>query len=340
MTGTIRRREINVERQKCSIIVLNYNGRDLLVRFMPSILDAVEYDGGGHEIIIVDNASTDGSQEYIRKSLPSVKLIALKDNTRMQGYNIGAESSRNEIVVILNNDIRVEKEFLQPMLQHFCDPEVFAVRPTINVVEKESVKETRGAQIGACFKFGFIEYVYREAKTEEERRCSNITFCAPGGAGAFDKGKFLKLGGFDELFSPFYWEDVDLCYRAWKRGWKVISEPGSVIYHYTHSTIGKFCSDRYVELIARRNRYLLVWKNITDRGFLLQHFIWIPLKWVWSLLRLNFTSFLSFFYALKLLKAITEKRKREKKYFKLSDREVFGLFSHILKHTDKNRDAN
>ncbi|OGW11727.1 MAG: hypothetical protein A2W75_03070 [Nitrospinae bacterium RIFCSPLOWO2_12_39_15] len=318
-----------MEKKKCSIIILNFNGKNLLERFMPSILDAVKYDGGIHEVVIVDNASTDGSQEYIQKNLPSVKLIVLKNNTHMQGYNIGAEASCNEIVVILNNDIKVEKEFLQPMLQHFCDTEVFAVRPTINVVDGDVLKETRGAQIGVCFKFGFLEFLYREAKTEEERQNPAITFCASGGAGAFDRKKFLELKGFDELFAPFYWEDVDLCYRAWKRGWKVISEPRSVIYHYTHSTIGKFCSNRYVELIACRNRYLLVWKNITDWGFLLQHFICIPLRWIWSLMRLNFTSFLSFFYALKLLKAVSEKRKTEKKYFRHSDGEIFNLFSHV-----------
>jgi len=297
---------------------------------MPSILDAAEYDGGEHEIIIVDNASTDGSQEYIRKNFPSVKLIALSSNTHMRGYNIGAEASRNEIVIFLNNDIRVEREFIRPLLLHFSDPEVFAVRPTINLVERENEEETRGAQIGVCFKFGFIEYTYRKARTEEERQSPNIIFCAPGGAGAFDKNKFFKLGGFDELFSPFYWEDVDLSFRAWKRGWKVISEPNSIMYHYRHSTIEKFWSERYIGLVARRNRYLLVWKDITDFGFIFQHLVWIPLRLGWSLLKGNFPLFLSFFWALILLRKTVAKKKEEKKYFKLSDRQVFGLFGHVL----------
>ena len=85
----------------CSIIVLNHNGRDLLKRFMPSVLAATEYDRGAHEVIIVDNASSDGSQEFIQKNFPAVKLITLPSNRHMDGYNKGIQASRNEIVVIL-----------------------------------------------------------------------------------------------------------------------------------------------------------------------------------------------------------------------------------------------
>jgi len=322
---------MKMDKPRCSIVVLNHNGRDLLGRFMPTILDAVQHDGGGHEVIIVDNASSDGSPEYTQKNFPSVKLISLSSNRHMDGYNEGIKASQNEIVVLLNNDIKVEQDFLRPLLMHFSDPEVFAVRPTINVVEGEIVKETRGAQIGARFKLGFIEYTYREARSEGEREFPYPTFCAPGGAGAFDKKKFLELKGFDELFKPFYWEDVDLCYRAWKRGWRVIYEPRSVMNHYSHTTIGKLYSHKYIDLIARRNRYLLVWKNITDRFYLFQHLVSIPLRSGWSLGKGNLTSFLSFFYALRQLKRAMTKRKSQKKYTKLSDREVFGLLRHITK---------
>jgi GT2 family glycosyltransferase len=320
-----------VNRPSCSIIVLNHDGKDLLNRFMPSVLGAAEYAGGAHEIIIVDNASRDGSQEFIQKNFPNVRLIALPSNRHMDGYNKGIKASRNEIVVILNNDIEVERDFLQYLLPHFKNPEIFAVRPTINVIEGNTVKETRGAQIGAQFKFGFIEYTYREAKTEEERELPHKTFCAPGGAGAFDKKKFLELEGFDELFAPFYWEDVDLCYRAWKRGWRVVYEPRSVMNHYTHTTIGKLYKKKYIEFISRRNRYLLVWKNITDWAYLLQHLVYMPLKLGLSLVKGNIALFLSFFYALKLLKKAKKKRKSQRMYARLSDREVFGIFNSHFK---------
>ncbi len=318
-----------MDKLRCSIVVLNYNGRDLLDKFLPSILDAVKYDGGGHEIIIVDNGSTDGSPEHIQKNFPSVRLTALPSNMHMEGYNRGIKASQNEIVVVLNNDIKIEQDFLQPLLSHFRDPEVFAVRPTINMVEGDTIIETRGVLMGAQLKLGFIECIYREAGTEEERNSPQPTFCAPGGAAAFDKKRFLELKGFDELFAPFYWEDTDLCYRAWKRGWKIIYEPRSVLHHYTHTTIRRFYSSNYINLIAQRNRYLLVWKNITDWVYLLQHMAYIPLRLGLFFLKGNINPFLSFFYALKLLKNARAKRKSEKKFARLSDREVFGIFGHI-----------
>jgi GT2 family glycosyltransferase len=320
-----------MDRLICSIIVLNHNGRDLLAKFMPSILDAVEFDGGAHEIIIVDNASTDGSQEFIQKNFPSVRLIPLSSNRHMDGYNEGIKASRNKIVVLLNNDIRVEQDFIQPLLSHFSKPEVFAARPTINLVQEGAVEDTKGIQIGVQIKLGFIEYLSREAITEEERKCAQPTFCAPGGAGAFDRNKFLELEGFDELFAPFYWEDIDLCYRAWKRGWLIISEPRSVIYHYTHTTIGRSYNRKYIELIALRNRYLLVWKNITDWAYLLQHLAYIPVRLGWSLLNGNLTQFLSFFYALKSLRKAIKKRMLQKKSSRYSDREVISFLRNISK---------
>jgi GT2 family glycosyltransferase len=166
-----------MDKPRCSIVVLNYNGRDLLDKYFPSILDAVKYDGGGHEAIIVDNGSTDGSPEHVQKNFPSVRLIALTSNMYMEGYNRGIKASRNEIVIVLNNDIKIEKDFLRPLLSHFRDPEVFAVRPTINMVEGETITERRGVQIGAQLKLGFIEYKEREAETEEERNSPHPTFC-------------------------------------------------------------------------------------------------------------------------------------------------------------------
>ena len=71
--ATKAKSEIRMDKQTCSVIVLNHNGKDLLSRFMPSVLDAVEYDGERHEVIIVDNASTDGSQEYVQNNFPSVR---------------------------------------------------------------------------------------------------------------------------------------------------------------------------------------------------------------------------------------------------------------------------
>ncbi len=88
-----------------------------------------------------------------------------------------------------------------------------------------------------------------------------------GGSSAFDRAKFLELGGFDSLFHPFYYEDTDLGFRAWKRGWKVLYEPRSIVHHEHRGTIGKKFSPDYIEKVVRGNSLLYCWKNIHSWRF-------------------------------------------------------------------------
>jgi len=326
---------MKIEKLRCSIVVLNHNGRDLLEIFMPSILDAVEFDGGGHEVIIVDNGSSDGSQEFIRNKFPSVRMIALPHNEHMQGYNAGIKASQNEIVIVLNNDIKVDRGFIRPLLLPFSNPRLFAVRPAIHTITGGTVTKAGLSHVGLCFKFGFIEQLYLEAKTEEEGQLSRLAFCVPGGAGAFDKNKFLELNGFDDLFSPFYWEDVDLSYRAWKRGWKILFEPKSVLYHQTHSTISRIYPGAYIERIAERNRYILIWKNILDKKLLFYHFCWIPLRLAGLLITGQWHRLPALFLALRELGKINARRKRELQEAKKSDIELFSFFAEMMKDGTK-----
>ncbi|MEP6963368.1 MAG: glycosyltransferase, partial [Acidobacteriota bacterium] len=97
-------------------------------------------------------------------------------------------------------------------------------------------------------------------------------FYGGGGSCAFDRRKFLELGGFDPLYHPFYLEDTDLGYLAWKRGWKVLYQPRSVVYHEHRGTIGKKFSPEYIEGVLRRNFILFTWKNVHSWRMLASHF--------------------------------------------------------------------
>ena len=111
------------------------------------------------------------------------------------------------------------------------------------------------------------------------------TFYAGGGSSGYDRAKFLELGGFDELFAPFYVEDVDLSYLAWKRGWKILYQPRSVVYHEHRGTIGKKFSSSYIERTVHKNNLLFTWKDIHAPGMLAAHFGWLYLTlWVRRLL--------------------------------------------------------
>jgi GT2 family glycosyltransferase len=122
------------------------------------------------------------------------------------------------------------------------------------------------------FKDGFLNLVqpgllFPEAAYDEV--CTVTHAC--GGFSAFDREKFLGMGGFDDLYYPFYWEDVDLCYRAWKRGWWVLYEPKSIAHHKSHATIDKTYHQEYVAMLHVRNKLLFTWKNLTDPELLIEH---------------------------------------------------------------------
>src|SRR6266567_4463240 len=108
-----------------SVVIPNWNGKDLLAKYLPSVIDAMQ---GHHanEVIVVDNGSTDGSADFVRENFPDVNLIELKENLGFGGgSNAGFRAAHNDIVVLLNNDMRVAPDFLAPLLEGFGDPEVF-----------------------------------------------------------------------------------------------------------------------------------------------------------------------------------------------------------------------
>lgn len=304
--------------KKVSIVITNWNGKTMLDRCLLSALRAVNLSEGSHEVIVVDDASTDGSVEHIQTNYPSVKVIRLKKNSGFsKASNAGVSTSINEIVVFLNNDVVVREDFLKPLINHFDDPSVFAVGPKIFRGDRKTVL---GGRSRACFKRGTIT-VDTVTDSVEIDECSLNLFVG-GGAGAFDRTKFIGLGGFDDLYYPFYYEDLDISYRAWKRGWKMIYEPNSVVFHNPGSTINRRHGATRIEIMYRKNFLLFHWKNITDRNIIFYHIILITIRVLKALLNRNRIILLSYWYALKQLRQVLRRRREEMKYCKFTDREV------------------
>lgn len=303
-----------------SIVISTFNGKELLEKYLPSVLEACKnYSFENTELIVVDDASSDGTDDYLKSNFPFIKVIKQQIN---KGFGVSANygifSAKNRIVVLLNNDVEVANNFLSFFLHHFEDKNLFAVRPGLkNISEDEIIKHPK---IGGRFKYGFFD-VTRKVKEK-----TNFAFFAGGGASIYDREKFIELDGFDEMFSPFYFEDVDLSYRAWKRGWKIIYEPKCLVYHQGGATILKFYPSKYINIIAERNKYFLIWKNITDIKLILEHLLFVPVRIIIFLLRGNFTPLAGLFCALKYLDKIIKKRKIEKQFMKASDITVFGYF--------------
>jgi GT2 family glycosyltransferase/glycosyltransferase involved in cell wall biosynthesis len=253
---------------RASIVIPNWNGRDLLEKYLPSVLAAAEQSPGS-EVIVVDNGSTDGSPEFVLEHFPQARLIALDENLGFGGgSNRGFEHARNDIVVLLNSDMRVERDFLAPLLQAFTDEKVFAVSCQIFFSDPARQREETGLT-EAWWQQGSLRVRHR---IDPAIRGPYPCFYGGGGSCAFDRRKFLELGGFDHLFAPFYLEDTDLGYRAWKRGWKVMYHPASVVFHEHRGTIGRRFSDQYIQSIVKKNFVLFIWKNIHEWRRLGPHF--------------------------------------------------------------------
>ncbi len=151
---------------------------------------------------------------------------------------------------------------------------------------------------------------------------THISGWASGGSGAFRKSIWDKLGGFDSLYYPFYWEDIDLSYRAWKRGYKILWEPKAAVHHKHEAIIGRHYSKKYINFVSERNRLLFIWKNIGYPEMFLQHNFYLMKK------LFTFPSYWRpFLAALTRLPKILYRRFKECREKKINDKQVFEQFS-------------
>jgi GT2 family glycosyltransferase/glycosyltransferase involved in cell wall biosynthesis len=251
-----------------SVVIPNWNGRDLLEKYLPSVVAALA-GNAANEIVVVDNGSTDGSVDYLRASFPRVNVVALPQNLGFGGgSNAGFRAAKNDIVVLLNSDMRVAEDFLGPLLEGFSDPDVFAVSCQIFFSDPKKPREETGLTQG-WWQDGTLRVRHRL-----DSAVTGLFPCFYGGGGscAFDRRKFLELGGFDPLLEPFYLEDTDLGFMAWKRGWKVLYQPRSVVFHEHRGTIGKTYTQDYIQSVLKKNYLLFCWKNIHEVPRLAGHF--------------------------------------------------------------------
>jgi GT2 family glycosyltransferase len=289
----------------CSIVIPTWNGRPLVDRCLRSL--AVATDSDSIEIIVVDDGSTDGTADYLRSAYPGVTVLCQAANRGFgASCNAGLAQSRAPIVLLLNNDLLAEPGFLPPLLAHFTDARVFAVNPQVFQFDGST---PGGGLVRGYFHCGMLRLRWSESKKEREH--GGLTLYANGAATAVDREKFLALGGFDPLYAPFYSEDLDLSYRAYRRGWEIRYEPRSRVRHEHSVTIKTAYTPDYVERISKRNRILFVWRNIRDRGLLARHVFWIALRSLGALVRLDFAFLGALREALRRFGEVRQRRRTD-----------------------------
>jgi GT2 family glycosyltransferase len=302
-----------------SIVILNWNGKEFLEKCIPSVIKAVDAYGNDCEIIVVDNGSTDESINYLKSNFFQIGIVSLKENLGFaSAMNIGIKEAKGDIVIGLNNDVLAKEDFISPLASHFYnDGNLFAVAAKMLLWDRKTLNF--GRAIGK-FKFGIFR------RTFQEPSMPTNTLYACGGAFAVDKDKFLKLGGFDEDMI-IYWEDLDLCYRAWKQGYETIYEPRSVVYHKLHGSYIKKCGENGIRAISGENYFLFALKNFHDKSLFYQQLFSFPLLILVALLlgKSHFSKGL--IRSINRWPIFLKKREVERKKAIFSDREVLSISS-------------
>ncbi len=247
---------------RATLAIINYNGRQLLETSVPAAVEAARRVAG-HCVAVIDDGSTDDSLPYVVNQFPEVAFLTAARRGFGAACQRAVAEAETDVVVLLNSDVRVAPDFLGPLLADLEDPQVFAVGCKF-LNPDGSLTNALGNRTAGEWRSGLLFLHHETDPARLIGTCPQLY--ANGGAMAFRRDRWVELGGFDDLYHPFYWEDVDLGYRAWGRGYTVLYEPASVVYHAQGQTIGGTHPTAEVELTSARNGVLFTWKNLLDAG--------------------------------------------------------------------------
>jgi GT2 family glycosyltransferase len=237
------------------VVVLNWNGKHHLADLLPSLIEAKETYDGQCRLVVLNNPGPSDDLEWVRENFPTIDAVEAPRNDYLYSYNWFLPQISERVVVFLNNDLRVDKGFLAPLVRPFENPEIFS---TCAQSLSWDGKETTSAAYCSTFHHGWAYWENFRSDQPVE------TLFSVGGFMAVDRFKFLELGGFDRIFYPAYGEDVDLCIRARKRGWKSIYIPESVVWHKEGASWNSGENPQR-ELISTKTHFLVQWRHFESR---------------------------------------------------------------------------
>jgi GT2 family glycosyltransferase len=319
------------------MVIPTWNGRHLLERFLPSVVTAADSyrreSGGDVEILVVDDGSTDGTDRWIAEASSAaaipIRFTRLAANGGFaRAANRGVGDASHPLVWLLNNDVEVPPDAVDALVRPFAesDARLFAVHS--QMIDLETGRRVGTGKTGS-FSRGFLR-VHRSFLPAPDSTGPYWSMFATGGSAMYRRDVFVELGGFDETFAPFYLEDVELSYRAWKRGWRVRYQPASVVAHQFSSTIGTLGAP--VEWISQRNRLLFHWIHLHDRRFLLAHLCWVALLLASAPVTGKWNFLGGFADALRDWPRVRAKRLAARRQATCSDRDILRVFEDMIAH--------
>ncbi|PAP76610.1 glycosyltransferase family 2 protein [Rubrivirga marina] len=249
---------------RVSVVIVTWNGRLLLERFLPSVL-ATDYPD--LEVVVADNASEDGTAEWLAEAHPEVVMARHAENLLFAGGNNAAVPyATGDLVCFLNNDVEVPPGWLTPLVAALDDPGVVAVQPKLLQHGDRTQFEYAGASGGVLDAFGYPFTRGRLFDTLEpdtgqyDDACD--VFWATGAALLVRRDAFETAGGFDEAFG-MHMEEIDLCWRMQRAGGRIRVEPASEVYHLGGASLPQ--GDPRKMFFNVRNSLVMLAKNLPPR---------------------------------------------------------------------------
>lgn len=273
-------------KKSVSIIIPNYNGKHLLEDYLPYTIQAIENAGVDYEIIVVDDASKDDSVMFIETQYPQIILLKNEKNKGFSGTcNVGMLKASKELMLFLNSDIKLSPDYFDNQWQCFEDENTFG---TMGRIIDANPKVKDGPRLPKIFGLKYRIHDFFEVK---ESRPVPTAFLS--GANALVCSKKMKiLGGFNEIFSPFYYEDTELIVRVLRLGWNCYHVNQSICNHLGSSTINANHLRKNIKIVFYRNRYLMHGLHLTAFQFQLFKFQTLILEvipktligrfWIWE----------------------------------------------------------
>ena len=244
-----------------SVIMPNYNGRALLKTYLPYTFTALNESKLDYEVIIIDDCSTDDSILFLKAEYPEVTIIKNEQN---QGFskscNAGIVAASKSLTMLLNTDVKLSPDYFEGLISYFDHPETFGVMGRIIGMEDELIQDAARIPALSGFKIQPSRFYYSADSTVKVP-----TLYLSGANALVSTEKLQALEGFNEIFSPFYAEDLDLGVRAWRNGWTCYYHHHAICKHQISSTTRNLKKAKYIKMIYFRNRYIFY--HLHWRGF-------------------------------------------------------------------------
>lgn len=285
-----------------SVVLPNYNGRQLLEENLPSLFSALGNYDGDYEVIVADDASTDDSIDFLEKNYPDIRLTLADSNHGFSwNCNNGAKAATKDLLCISNTDAVFDIDYFRNVSSIFQNNvNLFALKGDIhNYGEDRENPFNIGKTCQLYAKRGLLRFNHN-VTPEPSNFGPHLgqQFLPLGTAFVCDRKKYIEIGGYDEIFSPYYWEDSDIALRALRKGWEIHYAPESKIYHKTSSTISRTQSNIRRRLVSIRNKHLFAWHHMEGIGQWSIHLIFIATSLMTRWLILDWKYYIALIWAI------------------------------------------